>query len=93
MYKVWALMLQIVHFNIRIPKSALTALVDKSGKVASLKRKSSLGSTPSKGTKIYWGIVNLAAVTAQNPELVINVLTKKELDKIGIKSIRADTGL
>jgi len=46
--------------------------------------------------KGYWWSgdrAKMSAVTTQNPELVINVLTKKELDKIGIKSIRADTGL
>jgi hypothetical protein len=35
----------------------------------------------------------MKAVTTQHPELVITVMTTTELDKIGVKSIRADTSL
>jgi hypothetical protein len=35
----------------------------------------------------------MLAVTTQNPNLDIKILTSKELNKLGIKSIRADTSL
>ena len=46
--------------------------------------------------KGYWwegDKAKMLAVTTQHPELKISVLTKQELDNIGIKSIRADTSL
>jgi len=45
---------------------------------------------------IYWwegDKEKMKAVTMQHPELNIIVLTTKELDIIGVKSIRADTSL
>jgi len=46
--------------------------------------------------KGYWWAGDrekMLAVTLQNPDVIIKVLTTKELEIIGVKSIRADTGL
>jgi hypothetical protein len=57
----------LIKIRVRTLIQKVNALLDKSGKVASLKRKSSLGSTPRQGTKFYAWMTEWPNVTDCKP--------------------------